>query len=102
MAREKLQMIVKEITDHTPTVRELVVHSPKPFNFKAGQFVMLHFDHEGKEEKRAYSIASTAKSEEGFRLLFKYVDQGKASQYVWKMEGETPVEFTGPFGKSLL
>lgn len=95
-------MKVTEIIDHTPTVRELVIktETPAEFSFKAGQFVMLHVPQgEAKPALRAYSIASEDKIKNGFRLLFKYVENGLASQFVWNLKGGETLNFTGPFGK---
>lgn len=96
------QMSIAEIIDHTPTVRELVIktQNPSEFQFRAGQFVMLHVPQEGpKPALRAYSIASDERHKDGFRLLFKYVDNGLASKYVWDLKGHETLNFTGPFGK---
>ncbi|MNJ94653.1 Anthranilate 1,2-dioxygenase electron transfer component [compost metagenome] len=95
-------MNVTEIIDHTPSVRELVIktETPAEFTFKAGQFVMLHVPQgEAKPALRAYSIASDDRIKNGFRLLFKYVDNGLASNFVWNLKGGETLNFTGPFGK---
>lgn len=96
------QTTISKIIDHTPTVRELIIkaNTPSEFQFKAGQFVMLHVPQEGpKPALRAYSIASDERQKDGFRLLFKYVDNGLASKYVWDLKGDETLNFTGPFGK---
>lgn len=101
-ARTVYHMRVEEIIDHTPSVRELVLKTdtPSEFNFKAGQFVMLQVPQgEAKPVLRAYSIASDDRTKNGFRLLFKYVDNGIASTFVWGLKGKEVLNFTGPFGK---
>ncbi|WP_374027335.1 FAD-binding oxidoreductase [Bdellovibrio bacteriovorus] len=101
-ARTVYHMRVEEIIDHTPTVRELVLKtdSPSEFGFKAGQFVMLHVPQgEAKPALRAYSIASDDRTKNGFRLLFKFVENGLASTFVWQLKGGELLNFTGPFGK---
>ncbi|MBL7672323.1 MAG: phenol 2-monooxygenase [Bdellovibrionaceae bacterium] len=101
--RTLTQMTVETIIDHTPMVRELRLRnqSSEPFRFKAGQFVMLHVpDAEtGKPALRAYSIASEEQKTDGFNLILKYVDNGKASSFVWGLGGNETLSFTGPFGK---
>ncbi len=99
--RTVYEMSIKKIIDHTPTVRELLLTAvnPEQFEFKAGQFVMLHVPQEPKPALRAYSIASTDQRKDGFNLLFKYVDNGVASKFVWSLKGEESLRFTGPFGK---
>lgn len=34
-----------------------------------------------------------------FRLLFKFVENGVASNFVWGLKGQETLNFTGPFGK---
>lgn len=98
------QMKVEKIIDHTPQVRELrlALLGDEEFRFKAGQFAMLHVPQEsGKPALRAYSIASGESETKGFRLLFKHVENGVASTYVWGLKGHETLNFTGPFGKVL-
>ncbi len=105
MARQIIEFNLDKITDHTKQIRELhlslaeTTETPE-FKFKAGQFVMLHVPtNEGKPALRAYSIATTDQNTKGFRLIFKYVDQGLASQFVWSLKEKVKLQFTGPFGK---
>lgn len=98
---------ISKITDHTPQIRELdlEITSASEFNFKAGQFVMLHVPtinpegQPGKPALRAYSIATTEENKKGFRLIFKFVETGLASEFVWALKGLENLQFTGPFGK---
>lgn len=94
---------INSIIDHTPQIRELILelNSQPEFKFKAGQFVMLHVPvaEGGKPLLRAYSIASSEHDHKKMSLLFKYVENGKASEYIWKLKGDETLHFTGPFGK---
>lgn len=103
MSRIIFEYKINSITDHTHTIRELhleLINQPE-FKFKAGQFVMLHVPvpDGGKPLLRAYSIASTDEDLKKFSLLFKSVDGGKATEYVWALKGDEILKFTGPFGK---
>jgi NAD(P)H-flavin reductase len=103
-ARQIYQMKLTSVRDLTHNVREVIVEAQDPaqFNFKAGQFVMLHVPQaEGKPALRAYSIASDERISNGFVLLFKYVENGVASKFVWSLKGGETLQFTGPFGKVL-
>jgi NAD(P)H-flavin reductase len=95
------KMQVTQIIDHTPMIRELFIETREPgiFRFKAGQFVMLHVPTDAKPALRAYSIASTEKNETGFRLIFKSVENGLATKYVWGLKGGETLDLTGPFGR---
>lgn len=99
--RQIYKMRVAEIRDYTPRIRELFLEceESQEFEFKCGQFVMLHVPAEPKTLLRAYSIASTDKRKTGYRLVFNYVDNGAASQFVWKLKGGEVLDFTGPFGR---
>lgn len=92
---------VNEVRDYTSNIRELFLSCSEPaeFKFRAGQFVMLHVPTEGKPALRAYSIASSEHKTDGFRLVFKYVEGGLASKFVWDLKGGESLEFTGPFGR---
>jgi len=111
--RIQRKMTVAKIADYTPQIRELFISctEPKEFEFRAGQFVMLHVppdlskgpnDANGKPLKpalRAYSIASTDEIKNGFRLVFKFVEGGLASKFVWNLKENSVLDFTGPFGR---
>ncbi len=63
---------------------------------------MLHVPQtDGKPVLRAYSIASSDQDNTRFHLLFKYIPNGIASEYVWHLKGQELLSFTGPFGKLL-
>jgi len=101
-ARTIYDFRVDQVKDHTPQIRELflTVTNYDEFRFKAGQFVMLHVPTtEGKPALRAYSIATTEHNTKGFRLLFKFVENGAASKFVWDLKGQEILKMTGPFGK---
>jgi CDP-4-dehydro-6-deoxyglucose reductase, E3 len=99
--RQIYKMRLTEIRDYTPQIRELFLtcEDPDSFQFRAGQFVMLHVPAEPKPLLRAYSIASDEARKDGYRLIFKYVENGAASQYVWGLKGGELLDFTGPFGR---
>jgi CDP-4-dehydro-6-deoxyglucose reductase len=102
MARIIYEFQVEQIIDHTNEIRELSLKlkNQPEFNFKAGQFVMLHVPTaEGKPALRAYSIATTEHDHQQFRLIFKYVENGIASKFIWGLQESAVLNFTGPFGK---
>ncbi len=96
--------IIEKIVDHTNDIRELWIRllEPTEFSFRAGQFLMLHVPGQTKPILRAYSIASSDKEKSLLKLIFKYVKAGIASEYVWKLEQNQEIQFTGPFGKVFL
>ena len=100
-ARLPCKMRVAKIRDLTPEIRELCLEAfePSEFKFRAGQFGMLHVPAEPKAQLRAYSYASDERNTKGFRLVFKTVPNGVASNYVWSLKGSEILNFTGPFGR---
>jgi len=100
--RKIYKLNVSQIIDHTKTIRELKLKCAETdtFKFRAGQFAMLHVPTEGpKPALRAYSISSTDQDENGFTLIFKFVENGLASRFIWDLKGNEQLNFTGPFGK---
>jgi ferredoxin-NADP reductase len=99
--RQIYKMRVDKVCDYTANVRELFLscQDPAEFKFRAGQFVMLHVPTETKPALRAYSIATSEHVTNGYRLIFKYVDTGIASKFVWDLKGGEVLDFTGPFGR---
>jgi CDP-4-dehydro-6-deoxyglucose reductase, E3 len=95
-----------KIVDLTPSVRELYIQptDPSSFEFKAGQFVMLHLpdpEKPGKPAQRAYSVASAEQDKNMFKLVIKFYDLGLASNWVRTLKGGEEIIYTGPFGKFL-
>lgn len=98
------KMEVTRIVDHTPQIRELFIRTSTPdrFQFAAGQFVTLHVPTAtGKAAMRAYSIASDDRDQQGFQLIFKAVEGGVATNFVWGLQEGAILDFTGPFGRVL-
>ena len=72
-----------------------------PLIFEAGQFVQLHFNHEGQDYKRSYSVANSPESFQKTGILeiaLSFVDGGIASQFFQTAEAGTELAIGGPFG----
>lgn len=101
MSRTIYKFKINKISDFGDQIRELELTctGPSEFKFQAGQFAMLHVPTSAKPILRAYSIASDDRISNNIRLIFKYVDNGIASEFIWSLNGEENLSFTGPFGK---
>ena len=66
-------------------------------SFKAGQFVLTYLDVNGKEENRAFSIASPP-SKDIVELLIRKYDQGKVSPLLFNLKEQDKLKIRGPFG----
>ena len=105
MARKELKAKLTKIYNVTPTVWELILTPADPgtFDFKTGQFVMLHVPQpsQPKPALRAYSIASNEKINKEYRLVIKCNPVGVASTWVPTLKDGDEINYTGPFGKFL-
>lgn len=103
MARKEFKCKLTKIVDITPSVRELFFKplEPSTFQFKAGQFVMLHLPQGEKMVQRAYSLASADAINHEFRIVIKHYELGLASTWVRTLKGGEEILYTGPFGKFL-
>jgi ferredoxin-NADP reductase len=101
MSRTIYKFKIENIKDYGSQTRQLDLKCqvPAEFKFKAGQFAMLHVPADPKPILRAYSIGSDDRITSGFRLIFKHVENGVASKFVWGLKGDEILNFTGPFGK---
>lgn len=101
MARVIHKAEIERIRDHTANVREVFFRwqNPEGLCFKAGQFATLHVPTEPKPVLRAYSFASDEKDQHRFHLIFKRVEGGRATNYVWGWKGDEVIDFTAPFGR---
>jgi ferredoxin-NADP reductase len=81
---------------------EFDVPELESFVFQAGQFIsMLAVDSRGKNQTRAYSIAS-APRENAFDLCLNRVENGFFSNYLCDLEPGAEVPFHGPHGLFVL
>jgi NAD(P)H-flavin reductase len=82
---------------------EFEVESMPEFAFAAGQFVStVAKDANGKNQTRAYSIASAPKGTNHFDLCLNRVENGFFSNYLCDLKANDVVEFHGPHGHFIL
>ncbi len=73
------------------------------FEFKAGQFVMLHLPIESKYQNRSYSIASPPSSDNTFELAIILNPKGLGTPYLWgNIEIGSFIDVSNPIGKFIL
>lgn len=94
-----------EIRALTPTVKHFrfTFGDGQGFEFKPGQFLMLHVPQEGKPlVRRAYSICSPPHDRGAAEIVVKRVDGGLASNYLFSLTEGAQVAVDGPYGAFLL
>jgi ferredoxin-NADP reductase len=70
-----------------------------PLEAEAGQFMTVHWSHEGRTEKRAYSLACAVNGGNRGRLVVKAVEGGLVSNALVASAGKlAALELTGPSG----
>ena len=91
---------LRETTLLTPRVRELVFErvDAMPMAFEPGQFVTTRLSSSAATLKRSYSLASAPDGTPRFALAVTHVEGGPGSTWLHRIEPDTVVPFTGPFG----
>lgn len=90
------------LNDHVKLFR-LSFPIGKPFQFIAGQFVILTVtDLEGKMQRRSYSIASAPLHADFIELCIKILPDGRVSSYLDALTVGTHIEIDGPYGKFIV
>ena len=96
--------IIKIISE-TDLVKRFFFKVPDehPFNFKPGQFVMLHLPIESKYQNRSYSIASPPYGDNTFELAIILNPKGLGTPYLWEnVEIGSAINVSKPLGKFIL
>jgi len=99
-------LTVKEVRRETPNAVSIVFDIPtnlkEEYLFKAGQYLNIKYQHEGKEIRRAYSICSTPTSGE-VRIAVKKVEHGVFSTYANEvLKAGDQLEVDAPEGRFTL
>lgn len=104
MARPTYTMTMKWAEMVAPNVRHLsfVRNDDTPLDYIPGQFITFHFEHEGKEVKRSYSIASIPGRNHEVEIAASYFEGGPGSELLFKMQPGDKVTTSGPFGRLVL
>ena len=83
------------IRKETSDTKSFILTSPKhPLKYKAGQFLTLIFKKKETEERRSYSISSTADLNEPLTITVKRIDNGEYSRYLFDFVQEGDVLFS--------
>lgn len=91
-----------------PSVRHMAFSRAdgSPFAFAPGQFVQIHFEHDGKQLRRSYSVATypgdAANPEQHVEMAVSYVDGGAATKLLSGMQPGDALTASGPYGRFCL
>lgn len=96
---QRMPARICEITDLSPTAREVVLSLPEPLGFLPGAFVNVFMTHEGTRMRRAYSISSDEDVQDTVTLSIRKGSAGGMSERFWDAGiQDVPLEIMGPLG----
>ncbi|MBT8143058.1 MAG: ferredoxin--NADP reductase, partial [Gammaproteobacteria bacterium] len=103
MAWKTFPIKVVEIGMVTPSVLVLTFARAdgERLEYAAGQFINIHFEHEGTPIHRSYSVANTPGSD-SFQIAISPVEGGRATKLLFGLKIGDVIEGSGPYGRFVL
>lgn len=88
----------------TPKVKHLAFKRTDgdALNYTPGQFISIHFEHEGKALRRSYSVATIPGESDLIEFAISYVPGGPASELLMNLKEGDKLDFSGPYGRLVL
>jgi ferredoxin-NADP reductase len=88
----------------SPKVKHFIFTAPNSpaFNYLPGQFITIHFEHEGKELKRSYSIANPPQEDNRIEFAAGFFADGPGTQLLFNLRPGDNINISGPFGRLIL
>ena len=104
MSWNTFPLILEWAKDITPGVRHFAFRraDKEKLEFKAGQFINIHFDRDGKKTHRSYSIANTPGESELIEIAIAPIEGGLATVRLFGMQPGDMLEASGPYGRFVL
>lgn len=95
-----LQQKIK-LTANTEHFR-FTTDDPAGLEYKPGQFISLHIEKDGKDNRRNYSIANPPLHNNIIELAMAYVPNGLATTLLSNMQPGDTINASGPYGQFVL
>lgn len=104
MAIKTFPVILTEVRQLTPNTRHLVFERAdgEVLTFIPGQFISIHFDHQGEELRRSYSLATMPGVSTKIEFAISYFKGGPASEFIFNLDMGQTLQFSGPYGRLIL
>ena len=104
MSLQTFSLALKDTYMVTPTVRHFtfVRADGALFPFIPGQFITIHFEYEGQQLRRSYSVATIPVKNETIEFAASYVKDGPGSEFLFALQLGDVLEASGPFGRLVL
>ncbi len=99
MTIKRMDARIADVADLSTSAREVTLQLPEPIGFSPGAFVNVFLEREGKKERRAYSISSSARAQDRIALTIRKGSPGGMSERFWEPSIErVPLSIMGPLG----
>ena len=104
MAKKTFPIVLESSVQIAPKVLHLrfTREDGLEFPFVAGQFIMIHFEYEGKALNRSYSLANKPSDANIIEFAASYVEGGAASELLFNLKPGDKIDCSGPFGRLIL
>ncbi len=74
----------------------------KPLAYTAGQFINIHFDADGQNVHRSYSVATAPGTTDLIEIAVSPVEGGKATKLLFGLQPGDEILASGPYGRFIL
>lgn len=104
MSREPFTLIVTQSQNITHNVLQLTFkrEDGEALAYIPGQFITIHFEHEGETLRRSYSIANPPRENAEIDIAAAHFPGGPGTEYLFSLKPGDKVTTTGPFGRLIL
>jgi ferredoxin-NADP reductase len=88
----------------SPKVKHFVFRAEKEpaFQYLPGQFITIHFERDGKQLKRSYSIANPPQENNCIEFAAGYAEGGPGTELLFNLKPGDVIQINGPFGRLTL
>lgn len=100
-----------QVNTYPVTLQDAYMISPKvkhfifkgdfnpPFSYLPGQFITIHFEHQGKNLKRSYSIANSPRQDNLIEFAAGFFAGGPGTELLFNLQIGDTININGPFGR---
>jgi len=105
---EHFDLVLAQSRMIAPTVRHMAFSrgDGASLRFVPGQFLQIHFEHDGKALRRSYSVATypgDVQNPDGLiEMAVSYVEGGAATRLLSAMQSGERIDASGPYGRFVL
>lgn len=104
MQLKTFPITLKESYMISPKVKHFIFKCEQTpaFNYLPGHFITIHFEYEGKQLKRSYSIANSPKEDNQIEFAAGYIEDGPGTKLLFNLQPGDSININGPFGRLIL